>query len=212
MLPAGGGGGLAIDRSFLYVTDPGAGTLWRFGKPSSDGGLLASSESSPLDTVASPAADAGPVFWLDQPKALTADAGAGSLHAFDGEPRLLAGDLADPSQLVADDRDLYWAERTTGAILSHPLSAESSAPVVVARRPSEPNVQRLAVDADHVFWITNDGNPANYDYNVVKQAKCGGAQTVLARENLLSGSATKLLSVGGYLYWSKTSNIYRMAK
>lgn len=188
------GGGFWVDAAGFFWTDT---TLGRVVQCPLTGCGAETVLASGLDHPSYLALDATSVYW-------TIGGSSGSVWKCPrsgcvGAPTELAALQEKPVSLVVDGANLYWANITTGSVVTCPIGG-CGLPTVLGTTPGpQPYTYNIAVDATNVYWTGQNSGV------VMKCAKagCGGTPTVLASgQQLPHGIATD----GTNVYWVNRSN------
>jgi hypothetical protein len=162
---------LAMDGTHVYWTTENH--VWKVPKT----GGSEQSVAAPQAKLQALAVHSQAVYFITDNRQLFAQPKAG------GAPQVLAsgdpvGFLSNSSLLLSDDSGVYWA---SGALLMK-LPNGASTPQQLARAESQ--IQAVAMDADHVYWVTRsktDRSGSTVAYGRLgKVRKMGGGQVTIA--------------------------------
>ena len=171
----------------MTALDRRAGWLWLG---------LASSTFVALHCTAAPKR---PHVAASAPAVASASAsGSGSLEGTPLPVTVVASNV-DARQLVADGDDLFWADSGTGTLVS--MHWPTKATRLLAW--SQTGVQRIAVDAQRVYWTKGEGLGGGGVYSVARSG--GGKVDMLMGFGPVKVGGPKGLAVtndGVYLAWS----------
>ena len=120
-------------------------------------------------------------------------------------PRLEAEYQLEPTSMVADAENLYWANRGTNVDNDFPYDDGSIMKLTfstgeLTRLVEGINPEVVAVDEDNVYWVDDDG---------IYRAPKDGGEAVLTHWGYVSGTA--LVVDASYVYYSQ-EGIWRVQK
>jgi sugar lactone lactonase YvrE len=132
---------IAVDGKSVYWANEGDGTVSKVPLGGGTPMVLAAGQKKPLGM----AVDEKFIYWASRDGVMKASVGGGPVEVL-----AVVSDVLD---LVADDRSLYFAVPTRGVVMSVPKSG--GATVTLAENEKFPI--HLAVDDQHLYWISNRG-------------------------------------------------------
>jgi hypothetical protein len=164
----GSAGGMAVDATNLYWTDPGMQTVLEMPK---GGGIVITLATGQANATGI-AVDPTHVYWIANGGVESApieSAGVTSVPP----PVVLAStttNTAGPTPIAVQAGTVYWADYQNGQILS--IAAGGGTASTIAT--SQPNPTALTADSKAVYWTNNVAGG-----NLVKQELSGGASVTM---------------------------------
>ena len=185
---------IALDAARIYWTGFLEGHV--LSAPLAGGGGFSSLTTAETTTYGISVDQTG-VYWTDAANAFTTNTDPPSGAVFmsppgGGEPKALAMGLKLPTEIAADETNLYWVDRIDKALMVMPKSG--GAPMMLASTVGELIKTGLALDAANVYWVGSSG--------VMRVAKGGGTpEELFATTKLLEGD---IAADADNLYWTDT--------
>jgi hypothetical protein len=180
-------GGIVVQGTNLYFTDPVAGTVRQVPVDGSTGpSSLVSGQVNPTAI----AADAMNVYWLNAPPSgmssvMMAPVSGGATTTLDSETGSLAA-------IAVDSTNVYWTNTNVGKVMTVPKGG-GSPPTTLASTNQTPN--DIAIDSTNVYWTNVMGS------NVMMVPKAGAmAPTMLAP--MQPGNLSSIVTDGTSVYWA----------
>jgi streptogramin lyase len=128
---------LAVDSTHLYWVNRGGGQVMRIDLGGSTVEQLAATGADP----AAVALSASRVYWTDSTQLASVDKGGGT-------PTQVVAIQAGVVDLAVYGANAFYANATTGAVRSVPLSGGPSTPLAASQTPGA-----VAVDDSYLYWI-----------------------------------------------------------
>jgi len=178
-------GALAIDATHVYWLN-GVGAVSRVSKAGGAVEVLASGEAQPTQL----ALDETHVYWTNQGN--PGLAGVRRMAKQGGAPELFAPGES-PMGVAVDATHVYWCDWGAGKVQRR----SKTGGVVQVLAPSEPDANRIALDAQRVYWSSAD--------HIASVAKTGGPVTIVSP----TFNAQDVATDGEGVYWTTNFEVER---
>lgn len=178
--------GMAVDDERLYWSNFADGSIWTYDK--STGASAMQWEGGRSTAIA---VDDERVYWVDTAAGAIMAAGKDG-----GHPWVLASGQQWPVSLAVRDHHVYWAARDGGVFR---VGRDGGEPLAIAaEQPMSNFVSVMAVDEEHVYWVTVYGDGEQDGY-VWRAPRAGGDTEIIGRADPMA------IAVDDYaVYWSTT--------